>query len=357
MEETVFVTVLLVRFFLPFTILRYPLPGVVACLVVDGIDQSIFQAFGFDPPFYQSYDKAMDVFYLGVAYISTMRNWVSLQAFEVSRFLFFYRQVGVVAFELTQVRTLLLIFPNTFEYFFIAYEGIRARWDSVRFQMKFWVVVAALIWIFIKLPQEYWIHVAQLDFTDTVKEVSWFLPLIVVGSLILLAILWFVVRPRLDPADHGWQIKAPPLPEGIDDAGERASFMAQHGRVWSVASLEKVFLIGLLFIIFSQVLPNVDVSNLALFLWVAVFVLLNAVLSLWVARKGWSTESVLSTFVARLVVNGVILFVIDLFFFERLVLGAALFFLLLFSVLITLYDRYRPVHEFRFHSGRVADAA
>jgi hypothetical protein len=86
-------------------------------------------------------------------------------------------------------------------------------------------------------------------------------------------------------------------------------------------------------------------------------VLLNAVLSLWVARKGWSTESVLSTFVARLVVNGVILFVIDLFFFERLVLGAALFFLLLFSVLITLYDRYRPVHEYRFHSGRVGDAA
>jgi hypothetical protein len=357
MEETVFVTVLLVRFFLPFTILRYPLPGVVACLVVDGVDQSIFQAFGFDPPFYQSYDKAMDVFYLGVAYISTLRNWVSLEAFQVSRFLFFYRQVGVVAFELTQIRTLLLIFPNTFEYFFIAYEGIRARWNSARFQMRFWVVVAAFIWIVIKLPQEYWIHVAQLDFTDTVKEVSWFLPLIVLASLIGLALLWFVVRPRLDPADHGWQIKAPPLPVGIDDSAERASFMAQHGRVWSVASLEKVFLIGLLFIIFSQVLPNVEVSNLVLFSWIAILVLINAALSLWVARRHWSTESVLSTFVARLLVNGVILFVIDLFFFERLVLGTALFFLVLFAVLIALYDRYRPVHEYRFHSGRVGEAA
>ena len=30
--------------------------------------------------------------------------------------------------------------------------------------------MAAFIWIFIKLPQEWWIHVAQLDFTDFMKE-------------------------------------------------------------------------------------------------------------------------------------------------------------------------------------------
>ena len=177
--EVVFGTVLLARFVLPLTILRYPLPGVLACLVLDGMDQTIFQWFGYDPEWYQGYDKAMDVFYLGVAYISTMRNWVSLPAWNVSRFLFFYRQIGVVAFELTQVRALLMIFPNTFEYFFIAYEGIRSRWNTVRFQMKFWVLAAAFIWIFIKLPQEYWIHIAQLDFTDTWKDVSWFAPLIV----------------------------------------------------------------------------------------------------------------------------------------------------------------------------------
>ena len=176
METTVFLTVLTVRFVLPFAILRYPLPGVLACLVVDGMDQTVFQWFGFDPPFYQGYDKAMDVFYLGVAYISTMRNWVNLHAFTVSRFLFFYRQIGVVAFELTQVRALLLVFPNTFEYFFIAYEGIRSRWNTIRFQLKFWLLLAAFIWIVIKLPQEYWIHIAQLDFTDTVKDVPWFCP-------------------------------------------------------------------------------------------------------------------------------------------------------------------------------------
>ena len=65
----------------------------------------------------------MDIYYLAIAYLATMRNWVNLPAFRVSRFLYFYRLVGVVAFELTQIRALLLIFPNTFEYFFIAYEA------------------------------------------------------------------------------------------------------------------------------------------------------------------------------------------------------------------------------------------
>ena len=38
--------------------------------------------------------------------------------------------------------------------------------------MSRWLLVgaAAFIWIFIKLPQEWWIHVAQLDMTDFIKE-------------------------------------------------------------------------------------------------------------------------------------------------------------------------------------------
>jgi len=30
--------------------------------------------------------------------------------------------------------------------------------------------LVACIWIFIKLPQEWWIHIAQLDFTGFMKE-------------------------------------------------------------------------------------------------------------------------------------------------------------------------------------------
>src|SRR4051812_31471032 len=116
----VFVVVVGARFLVPLLIVRFPLPAIVASLVLDGVDQTIFQWFGYDPPGYQSYDKAMDVYYLAIASLSPMANWTSRSALGVARFLYFYRLIGVTAFELTDWRPLLLIFPNTFEYFFIA---------------------------------------------------------------------------------------------------------------------------------------------------------------------------------------------------------------------------------------------
>ncbi len=75
MVTLVFVGVVIVRLLLPLLIPRFPLPAIVACLVVDGVDQTIFQTFGYDPPGYQGYDKAMDVYYLAIAYLATLRNW------------------------------------------------------------------------------------------------------------------------------------------------------------------------------------------------------------------------------------------------------------------------------------------
>ena len=69
----VFLGVVAARFLLPLLILRYPLPAIIGCLLLDGVDQTIFQSFGYDPPGYQSYDKAMDVFYLAIAYLATLR--------------------------------------------------------------------------------------------------------------------------------------------------------------------------------------------------------------------------------------------------------------------------------------------
>jgi hypothetical protein len=67
--STVFVCVVLIRFFLPLLIPKFPLPAILGCLVMDAADQSIFQAFTDDPlPGYQAYDKALDVYYLAIAY-------------------------------------------------------------------------------------------------------------------------------------------------------------------------------------------------------------------------------------------------------------------------------------------------
>jgi hypothetical protein len=348
--EFVFWCVVLARFALPLLIPMYPLPAIVGCLLLDGVDQTIFQTFGYDPPSYQSYDKAMDVFYLSVAYLASLRNWTNQAAVRVSRFLFFFRQIGVVAFELSGVRMLLLLFPNTFEYFFIAYEAIRTRRNPARYGLRFWVLVAGAIWIFVKLPQEYWIHIAQLDLTDTIRDVPWFLPTLVVALLGLAAVAYFVVRPRLRPTDWTWRFRADPLPAGIDEARERAAYQAAHRKVFDAAALEKTFLIGLLSVIFGQVLPGVEASDLELFLGIAAFVVINSAIGLWSAKRGYSWESAARSFVVVFATNVGLVALADLLLSRgggSLRLVDTLFFVFLLSILTTLYDRYRPVNEYR----------
>jgi hypothetical protein len=344
----VFVVVVGLRFLLPLFIPKWPLPAVLACLVVDGLDQSVFQAFGFDPPGYQNYDKAMDLFYLSVAFLASLQNWTRSSAVGISRFLFFYRMVGVMAFEITGVRTLLLIFPNTFEYFFIAYEAVRLRWDPRRFSTRFWIVTAACIWVFVKLPQEYWIHVAQLDFTDTWQEVPWFPPLVIGAALVGLLVLWFVVRPRLLPADWAWRVAADPLPDEMDTAAERDAWTASHVRVWSWSTLEKVVLIGLLSTIYARILPGLEVSDLRMFVGIALFVVVNSAISLAVARRSGSREGLAAAFGARVVVNvGLVLVARLLLGGGALDLSASVFFVLLISLLVTYHDRFAPVAAVR----------
>lgn len=121
--------------------------------------------------------------------------------------------VGVAAFELSHWRPLLLIFPNTFEYFFIAYELLRTR-DPTRASARYWILWAAGIWIFIKLPQEWWIHIAQLDVTDPIRKYAWLVPIVaaVVGAAVLVYFKW--IKPRRSATDFPFRFAADELPPG-----------------------------------------------------------------------------------------------------------------------------------------------
>src|SRR4051812_1019886 len=256
----VFIAVVGARFLVPLLIPRFPLPAIIAALVLDGVDQTIFQAFGYDPPGYQGYDKAMDAYYLAIAYLSTKRNWTSPSAIRVATFLYFYRLVGIVAFELTGWRPLLLIFPNTFEYFFIAYEMVRLRRDPARNDLRFWITMAAAIWIFVKLPQEWWIHIAGLDVTDQMGEFPRLSVLVAVVIVVAGVALWFYLPPRLPPPDWMWRIRPEPLPEEMDTAVERDRWIATRRWLISAGTGEKVLLVGLLSVVFGQVLPGLRAS-------------------------------------------------------------------------------------------------
>ncbi|MBM2622052.1 hypothetical protein JIG36_41770 [Actinoplanes sp. LDG1-06] len=343
----VFVAVVAARFLLPLAIPYFPLPAVIGCLVLDGVDQTIFQAFGYDPPGYQSYDKAMDVYYLSIAYLSTLRNWASEPAFRISRFLFFYRLVGALLFELTGARWLLLVFPNVFEYFFIAYETVRSRWSPVTLLVGWWMSVAGVIWVVIKLPQEWWLHVAQLDVTDELAEHQWVIGLLVAVAVGLVVLFRRAVRPRLRPPDWDWQIRPEPLPEAIDEPHEQSAWRIKNDAVWSWNTFEKAVLLGLICSIFGEMLPDYTGSTSNLFVGVGITVVFNAAISLAIARRSWTIRSTGLAFLGRLLVNIAFATAANWILDNQLDGFDTLFFLIMISLITTLHDRWRPVHEYR----------
>jgi hypothetical protein len=367
--------VVLARFLIPLTIPRYPLPGVLAALVLDAIDQTMFQTFtNLNLDGYQGYDKALDIYYLTITYIATLRNWSNLFAFKVSRFLWYYRLVGVVLFELSGVRALLIIFPNTFEYFFIFYELVRLRWDPRRLSKRALIIAAAAIWIFIKLPQEYWIHIAQLDMTDFLKENVFCVPTdaglgeilqanpwVIPAAIILVVVIvvggrWLL--RRLPPKD--WSLSFEADSHQDEDTGytETGTIRPLSGRFFDSRLVEKVILISLVGIIFAQILPDVQATNLQLAVGVAFIIIMNTVISHWLARHGTTFTSMVRQFVVMVVVNFGLVLIYSLLINNlegSLHLGNTLFFVLLLTLIVTLFDRYHQIYEARFIHPELAE--
>jgi hypothetical protein len=362
-DGLIFAVVVLARFGIPLLIPRFPLPAIVAAMILDAADQSIFQSFtDLNLDGYQSYDKALDVYYLAIAYISTLRNWGNVHGYGAARFLWYYRLVGVAAFELSQWRPLLLIFPNTFEYFFDWFEAVRTRWNPMRLTNRHVLGAAAFIWIFIKLPQEYWIHIAQLDTTDLIKEdilgVSvdtswgdalsqnlWVFPVLLAIGVALWFLLRWVQRKLPEPdwsTTFDVDTHLEPIPPAVLKARHEQSI--RHGLI------EKIVLMALVTTIFASMLPNIDVSVIGIFIGVAFVVAANSFVTHWFALRGTSWRSLGTEFAAMAAINlgiGLVYLILLPGTSNNFSLGAPLFFTLLLTLIVTLYDRYRPIHDAR----------
>jgi hypothetical protein len=334
-DDTIVITAIVVaRLALPLLIPRLPLI-IVGALILDGIDNSLLAHFssvdlGPSGP-YQSFDKALDIYYLAIAYLATMRNWTSTPAFRIARVLFYYRLVGVVAFELLGSRAMLLVFPNTFEFFFIAYEGLRTRWDPDRWSGRFWLAVAAGIWVFIKLPQEYWIHVAKLDFTDAVADHPWFGVLCLIGLAVLAWLVWFVVRPRMPEPLAGWRFTAPPVPA----LPPRAACVR-----WDELA-EKAILLTLLAVLVAEILPSVHLASLDIVIGVVALVAANLAIAAWAGGR--------VHFALLLAINFLLIYAGSRALSDRgnLPVATGVFFAYLTTLIVVLYDTYRPARAAR----------
>jgi len=366
-DSVVVWSVVITRFVLPLWIPKYPLPAILACLIVDAFDQSVFQAFtAADLTNYQSYDKALDIFYLSVAMLSMYRNWSNQSALHVGRVLFYLRLLGVMLFELSDRRVLLFIFPNAFEYFFVFYEWLRSRWSPRKLTSREYVWAAIAIWI-LKLPQEYWIHLARLDFTSEVKDhvlhapesAGWLFAIkespisftVMVGAFAVLFVLarGFIRRFAGEP-DHAPVLSAPPLPKRIDEAAERDRKVARSWRLFDVHLVEKIVLVAFITVIFAQIVPGASTGQPKLVLGTGIIVTLNAFLALRRARAGKSPESGIAQFIIIVFTNVVVAGIAEVLLRIRggLDIPASIFFLLMLALIVTLYDRWRPVYDVRF---------
>lgn len=379
----IFALVVGARLFVPLLIPWYPLPGVVAALLLDAVDQTVFQSRGGAAgqlygqlllANYQGYDKALDVYYLSIAYVSTLRNWADPFAFKVGRFLFYFRLVGVALFELSGWRALLFLFPNTFEYFFIWYETA-ALWGDPRRLPKLAVAgAAATIWLIIKLPQEFWLHIARLDLTDVLKtalfhatpETTWghlfaALPGVFIGAALaavalIVGLAWLAGRSL--PRDGRLSLSARGRIAGLSRERRRAARALWSRDVFDRDLLEKVFLLTLIVVIFAQALPGARLTAGQLAAGAALIIVLNTALSHWLARRGVGWKNAVGQFIVMAAAN---LTIVAAF---QLVAGpaglddtAAAFFVLLLSLIVTLFDRFRELQLARWAGRETTDYA
>jgi hypothetical protein len=168
--------VIAIRLLVPLTILRWPLAGGLLALVIDAVDVVLVDAiagvlhqppeFG---PIYAQLDKWLDLYYLTLELV-VARRWEELVPRRTAEVLFGWRLVGVILFEITLYRPLLVVFPNLFENYFL-YILMARRWFP-RFVPRTvrQSVLASVLLLIPKELQEYVLHYAQLHPWQWLRE-------------------------------------------------------------------------------------------------------------------------------------------------------------------------------------------
>ncbi len=163
------ILVIILRLVVPVSIRRWPLWGTVACLVLDAVDVILIDVIKLgDFTNYAQVDKLLDVYYLSFALIVSLA-WQEKLAKNTSIILFIYRLLGVILFEVTQLRILLFIFPNMFENWFLFWAARNRYFANWQLTPKRLTIVFIILLI-PKLAQEYILHVREMHPWNWIQE-------------------------------------------------------------------------------------------------------------------------------------------------------------------------------------------
>lgn len=138
---------LLVRLLVPLLIFRWRFTGYLAAILADSWGDCLLVdllggSFGSGAN-YQAFDKWLDLYMITIAVIVSLRfakieKWTSVILYSI-------RVIGVILFEITQLQTLLVFFPNVFDFFFLFIVIVKKFWPNFRLTKKnIWLVLIAL---------------------------------------------------------------------------------------------------------------------------------------------------------------------------------------------------------------------
>jgi hypothetical protein len=160
--------VIALRLLLPLTILRWPLAGGLLAMLVDATDVILVDAIaailgqpGEFGPFYAQIDKWLDTYYLALELVVVIRSFEPPSRMA-GILTFVWRLAGVIAFEVTAYRPLLLIFPNLFENFYLYYLVARRWFPRLVPRTTLQTVLVLLVLLIPKLVQEWVLHWEEL---------------------------------------------------------------------------------------------------------------------------------------------------------------------------------------------------
>ena len=118
--------------------------------------------------------------------------------------------------------------------------------------------------------------------------------------------------------------------------------------------IEKTALVSLLVVIFAQILPGIRSSNIELALAMLAIIVVNTVVSELIVRCGITWPHALRQGWVMVAVNLPVMLFISFVRYGTiplLALNNIILFILLLSLIVTLYDRYRPMFLVRFVEG------
>ena len=212
------------------------------------------------------------------------------------------------------------------------------------------VGLALFITVFIKLPQETWIHVLQFDVTDTLAEHNELVLVLVAFLIVVFVSLLRLVR-RSPVPDWTFTMAVTRHQEPRPPLGQITQ------RLWDPILAEKIVFLSLAGVVLAHMVPELSINNLRLGLSVATLVFLNAAVTEWWFRKrGRDWTSTLTEFLAVLLVNVVLLALVPEILLARgLPEQDSLLLVVMLSLMATMFDRGRdtrppvdpPAHPFR----------